>query len=334
MKGKILMLGMTAGLLPPASAQSSVTLYGLLDAGYVYQKTDGYKDRHAIDSGNVSGSRWGLRGSEDLGNGLTALFLLEGGVDIDTGTQAQGGSLFGRWAYVGLRGGFGEVRLGLHRNFGYDWGAAEASPFGAAWSNAAAGRTLGYRSGDFGPNGGRLQNSAFYVSPSFGGFQAGVGYSFSANADEQAGTKNNNRVLSAGLRYRNGPLRGALTYEKLRATEQIATRKDASNLQAALNYDFGPLRLYGAYGRVEDGNGGIFAGHDKVDSYTVGASIPVGKGSILTSWQKAKQARVDGHALAYLHPLSKRTDLYGFYNKLTDDDVDTRQVSFGVRHRF
>jgi predicted porin len=247
--------------------------------------------------------------------------------------------LFGRWAYLGLRGEFGEVRLGLHRNLGYDWGASEASPFGASWSNAAATRTLGYGSGDFGPNSGRLKNSAFYLSPTFAkGFQAGAGISVSADATEAGGNDNNNRVSSVGLRYRNGALRGALTYEKLHAKSGNA--KDASNLQFGLNYDFGSLRLYGAYGRVDDGNKGIFAGHDKVDSYTVGARIPIGKGSLLTSWQEAKQAKRNGYALGYLHPLSKRTDLYGFFNRLADDDdarkihENTRQISFGVMHRF
>jgi predicted porin len=342
---KILLIYTAAALVSTgALAQSDTRVYGLIDIGYAHTRTDERNAKsirtNAIDSGNVSGSRWGVSGSEDLGNGLKAFFLLEGGFEADSGEIAQGGALFGRWAYLGLRGGFGEVRMGLHRNLGYDWGASEASPFGASWSNAAATRTLGYGSGDFGPNSGRLKNAVFYLSPTFAkGFQAGVGTSVSAEASESGSDSNNNRVSSVGLRYRNGAIRGALTYEKLRA-KSGGSAKDASNLQLGLNYDFGFLRLYGAYGRVVDGNKGIFAGHDKVDSYTVGARVPVGKGSLLTSWQRARQAERDGYALGYLYPLSKRTEFYGFFSRLKDDDdtrkihEDTRQISLGVMHRF
>jgi len=85
-----------------AHAQSSVTLYGLVDAGITYTNNVGGSGRVALVSGNISGSRFGLRGSEDLGGGLKTIFVLENGFNVNNGTLGQGGRMFGRQAYVGL----------------------------------------------------------------------------------------------------------------------------------------------------------------------------------------------------------------------------------------
>ena len=85
-----------------AHAQTSVTLYGLIDAGITYTNNVGGSSRVALASGNISGSRFGLRGTEDLGGGLKALFVLENGFNVNNGTLGQGGRMFGRQAYVGL----------------------------------------------------------------------------------------------------------------------------------------------------------------------------------------------------------------------------------------
>src|SRR5471032_203795 len=86
----------------PVFAQSSVTLYGILDAGFVYTNNSGGQKQYALNSGNVQGDRWGLRGTEDLGGGLSTIFVLEDGFSITKGTLGQGGDEFGRQAYVGV----------------------------------------------------------------------------------------------------------------------------------------------------------------------------------------------------------------------------------------
>lgn len=83
-------------------AQSSVTLYGIIDVGLVFNNNAGGQKQYFMSSGNIQGSRWGLRGTEDLGGGLSALFVLENGFSVNNGRLAQGGDEFGRQAYVGL----------------------------------------------------------------------------------------------------------------------------------------------------------------------------------------------------------------------------------------
>lgn len=100
---------------------SSVTLYGIADAGVSYQShvqsVPGQGGSlFGVTSGGLSGSRWGIRGVEDLGGGLKGIFVLESGFNIDTGTSAQGNRLFGRQSYVGLQGDFGAVTLGRQQN--------------------------------------------------------------------------------------------------------------------------------------------------------------------------------------------------------------------------
>src|SRR5690606_21611484 len=113
----------TAGLAGAAQAESSVTLYGLIDLGYMNDHDDAKGTSQGIDSGNESGSRWGIKGEEDLGDGLKAVFQLESGFNADNGTSAQSGRLFGRWAYVGLKSDtLGELRLGRQWVLGREWG--------------------------------------------------------------------------------------------------------------------------------------------------------------------------------------------------------------------
>ncbi len=100
-------LGLFSGLV---SAQSSVTMYGVVDVAV--ERVKGATSLTRVTSGQQQGSRWGLRGSEDLGGGLKALFVLETGFNADTGTLGQGGRMFGRQSFVGLGGGWGAVRLG------------------------------------------------------------------------------------------------------------------------------------------------------------------------------------------------------------------------------
>ena len=95
-----------------ASAQSNVTVYGIIDASIAHSQSEAAPSKLSIDSGNWYGSRLGFRGSEDLGDGLSAIFQLENGFSVDTGNLGQSGRLFGRHAWVGLKGSLGMLRVG------------------------------------------------------------------------------------------------------------------------------------------------------------------------------------------------------------------------------
>src|SRR5579863_10710932 len=111
--------GMGAALCGNVAAQSRVTLYGLLDSGVSYSSrvAPSGGSRFSVDSGDLQQSRWGMRGTEDLGGGLKALFILEGGFSVANGTAGQGGLPLGRTTVVGLEGPFGTVELGRRKDF-------------------------------------------------------------------------------------------------------------------------------------------------------------------------------------------------------------------------
>ncbi|WP_246288367.1 porin [Achromobacter pestifer] len=314
-----------------AAETSAVTLYGLVDLGMTYERKNGESSLRQ-KSGNQSGSRWGLRGAEDLGNGYKAVFRLESGFNANNGTEAQG-RMFGRWAYVGLAGDFGEVRLGRQWVYGFEW-AAVGSPFGSGWGQSSNNASLGYNDGDFGA-GGRVNNAVFYTTPNMGGLQAGLGYSFEAHDGSAFATDAHDRVLTAGLRYTKGPIATALTYERLNPNAAQPGKKIATNLQAAGSYDFEWVKVHATYGNLRNANTGPSAGYDRVNSFIGGVSVPVGKsGTVLASYQRATSSDITGWALGYQYDLSKRTNLYAYANRLDIRESHTLQTSIGIRHLF
>jgi len=338
-------LASLAGVASMAHAESSVELYGLVDMGYMNDHDETRGTGQSIDSGNESGSRWGIRGVEDLGDGLKAVFQLESGFNGDDGTSAQDDRLFGRWAYVGLRSDtFGELRLGRQWVLGREWGG-EATPFSIAWSRSGLGTTFGYNDGDFGASG-IASNMVMWRSPKFlGGLQGAVGYSYAMDGPEEFGNSNNDRVLTAGLRYARGPVRVALTYEHLYADQNRTFGggkpvQNATNWQLGGSYDFEVVRIYAGAGRISDASRGPARGMDKDYAWTTGVRVPVGAGAFLASWQQTTNSKVQAWAVGYQYDLSKRTDLYAFLNhsetrdQETGEDASRRQISVGIRHRF
>ncbi|RQR63208.1 porin [Burkholderia sp. Bp9002] len=186
-----------------AHAQSSVTLYGIVDAGIAYvhnaQNANGGNASNLVKfgSGNLSGSRWGLRGTEDLGGGLAALFQLENGFNIGTGALGQGQREFGRKAIVGLsHNTYGTVTLGRQYDPVVDLvqGLTEDNYFGGVFSTP--GDLDNY------DNSLRVSNSVKYTSPLISGFQFAALYGFGG----VAGATGSGRTYSFGLSYANGPL--------------------------------------------------------------------------------------------------------------------------------
>lgn len=343
-RAALLSMAALTGLAAGAHAESEVTLYGLIDLGYMYDHVDGKGTSQSIDSGNVSGSRWGIKGVEDLGNGLKAIFQLESGFNADNGTSGQSGRLFGRWAYVGLQSPtLGEIRLGRQWVLGREWGGV-ATPFSIAWSRSGMGTTFGYNDGDFGSSG-IADNMVMWRSSKLHGFEAAVGYSFQVNGDQEFGTGNNNRVVTAGIRYRRGPLRVALTYDHLyvdrrKVSGQANPAGDTTNWQLGASYDFEVVRIHAGAGRISDANKGPAKNVDKDYAWTAGVRVPIGPGALLASWQQTTNSKIKVYAVGYEYDLSKRTDLYAFFNHSdtrdakTDEDIGQRQISVGVRHRF
>lgn len=180
-----------------AHAQSNVTLYGSIDASINYVSNQGGAHSFQAQNGMINGSRWGMKGTEDLGGGTSAIFQLENGFNLFTGKLGQGAREFGRQAWVGLKDNrLGSLTLGrqydptiwylaVHTG-GFTGGTAFAHPF----DNDNMGNSF------------RIDNSVMYTSPSWSGLSMRTMYAFS----NQAGAAAANRAYSAGLGYENGPL--------------------------------------------------------------------------------------------------------------------------------
>lgn len=230
---------------PAASAADTVQLYGLIDAG-VQVLNHGPKDgsRLGMASGNLNGSRWGLRGNEDLGNGLKAVFTLEGGFDPDNGKALQGTRLFGRQAYVGLADrSMGTLTLGRQNTLMIDW----MSKFTPLQNATYGGKRIDPAFSD------RMDNAIKYGNK-FGGLSVGAYYSFGWNNEQSWSDKNTGRMIGAGLRYQQGGLDAAVLFHTKRADAPRAPA-DSSNREdrvlGALSYDFGGVTLYGGYRWLE-----------------------------------------------------------------------------------
>ncbi|MGN6457360.1 MAG: porin [Achromobacter mucicolens] len=375
MKKTLLAAALLAGFAGVAQAETSVTLYGIIDTGLGYNKISGGTDaqngsRFGMINGVQNGSRWGLRGSEDLGDGLRAVFQLESGFDSGNGTSAQGGRLFGRQATVGLASdSWGQLDFGRQTNIASKY-FGSIDPFGAGFGQANIGVGMSAA------NTQRYDNMVMYQTPSFSGFQFGVGYSFSA--DDTKGsetgfkTADNTRAITTGLRYVNGPLNVALSYDQLNASNRLPTAStDATPRMYALggSYDFEVVKLALAYARTTDGwfagqgtatstiGGGsssvnfgnnLFADGFKANSYLVGLSAPIGGASnIFGSWQRVDpsndkltgdDSNMNIYSLGYTYDLSKRTNLYAYGSYAKNyaflDGLKSTAVGVGVRHRF
>ncbi len=222
-----------------AFAQGSVTLYGLVDAGIDYTSNVGGRSTWQMASGFAQGSRWGLKGTEDLGGGYSALFQLENGFNVNSGTLAQGGRAFGRQAYVGLGGTrFGTLTLGRQYDSVVDYlapttanGSWGVYPFSHPLDNDNTGNTF------------RVNNTVKYASPDFAGFSFGGTYGFSNDTNFA-----NNRQWSIGAQYEHGGLLVGAAF--LNANNPGATPggaiAGAGSVGADANFVSTRLRIFGA----------------------------------------------------------------------------------------
>ncbi len=333
MKKSLIALAALATVATAAQAQS-VTLYGIIDSGYLNVSKTGATTAttstgslNALASGALATNRWGLKGSEDLGGGLKANFLLEAELTSDDGAGST--PFFKRGSWVQLENASGSVTLGRQNRLDY---AAVASndPFGAA--NVGGFVSAGYLGGKAVAAGDiRPDNAVTVQTAKINGLSVAYQHAFG----EVAGGASKSRVQSANIDY---------TIGKFRANYSYAQTNDAANGSGSTkgnfffaSYDFGVVKPH--YGYVETTKVGTGAGiKNKVNMY--GLSAPVNaKVTAMVGYYDHKNANhTDGkdgqsYSAGALYSLSKRTTLYALYAK---SDVDSGTVlavaNLGAQH--
>ena len=321
-----------------AMAQSSVTLYGVADAAVTY--VNGLDNWTGLDSGANKTSRLGFRGVEDLGGGLKANFVLEGGFNLDAGDGKSGGATdsgfqFKRQSTVGLAGNFGEVRLGRELTAAYN-ATARYDVFGSVgiahsqlWDED--GKTRVTRTFDdryhYTTNQ-RVSNAITYVSPDFSGFKVAANYGFG----EVAGKNSDGRYFGGGLTYDNGPLSLGLGAERMNKGDGAAMQAQASNDITAWSlggsYDLGVAKLLAAYRQSTAKDVAILGATSDLKNrgYMLAVTAPVGPGLVRAAYNRY-EAKFDGEkgvtdqfGLGYVYNLSKRTSVYGTYAYIKNKD--------------
>ncbi|TCK36448.1 putative porin [Paraburkholderia sp. BL8N3] len=267
-----------------AHAQGSVTLYGIIDAGVTYvtnaATATGHDDLFKYGDGVAQGSRWGLRGSEDLGGGMKAIFILESGFSSGDGTFQQGGAEFGRQAYAGVtKDGIGSVTLGRQYSFSTDFLGANYT----MGSQTPAGN-YAYHINDVDQlTSSRINNAIKFSSANFSGFTFGAMYGFSNQAGAFAGspttttagttTQGSSSAYSFGLNYAAGPFGIGAAYTNIRFPNGATPAFSVS----IANVNTGGLRdleTYGVGTRYAIGSGLVWANwtHTKFEPVTAGTS--------------------------------------------------------------
>ena len=298
-----------------AMAQSSVTLFGIVDTGVGYidnggnevaGSTAGQNKYGMTTSGNAT-SRLGFRGVEDLGGGLKAGFWLEGQIDGDDGNAA--GFNFKRRSTLSLMGGFGEVRLGRDMTPGY-------SKFISydLFGQVGMGQFLGWSSKLYGADVGgvRADNMLSYYTPNFGGFTAGVSYGFG----EDTASSKTNRYVGGYVAFDNGPISVALAMDKNNGNLPTTPAVNGDRTQVSLggSYDFGMLKASALVQKVEF-EPTVGTGKVKFDNWALGLSAPVGPGTVKAQYAsydlKDSSNEAQQLSVGYVYDLSKRTAVYG-----------------------
>jgi predicted porin len=291
-----------------ALAQSSVTLFGIVDVNVRNVKQGGVSQSSMGQDGTAS-SRIGFRGVEDLGGGMSASFWLEGALDPDTGTS--GGLTFQRRSTVSLSGGFGEIRLGrdytptfwnhtVYDPFGTNGVGSSVNTFGALGSGA----TTVVRAND----------AISYFTPNLSGFQAQIQYAF-----KEAQTDNTpNEYAGVRLTYSAGPLSAALATASEGSAAANVNAFKRTNL--GVSYDLGFVKPMFQYtiGKFET-NAGV---DQEVKHMMIGATAPVGPGLLKASYVRSSYDNFAGDAnqfaIGYEYGLSKRTALYANYSRISN----------------
>jgi predicted porin len=368
MKKTLIALAALGAMAGAAQAQSTVTIYGLLDANIGSFKTNVVTapgtvqslTQTKIDSGGLNGSRWGIRVSEDIGGGMAVIGNLESGFNIDTGASAQGGLLFGRRANVGISSGFGTVTIGRNTS-SYDDVAADHAMMGAtifdpsntnngpAATPAGALSLVGRNTTWVGYNT-RFNNSIKYVSPNFSGFSGSVMYAF---GEDKTTANSASKSVSANLKYANGPLLVSGGYQSETAVGSVGslgagTKPALENTLLNVAYDFGVAKVGAGFNRAKfkDIAPGTSLAAQK--EWSLSVAVPLGATTISAGYAQSKGddlGKSTGYGIQALYSLSKRTTLYAGaqstknYDQLlaafaVNNSARTTTYATGIRHTF
>ncbi|MDB5992357.1 MAG: porin [Herbaspirillum sp.] len=366
LKKSLLALSVLGTVSGAVSAQTNITLYGIADAGMDYD-TGKYVGGSvwAVRSGQQNSSRFGIKGSEDLGGGLSTSFVLENGFQLNDGSLKYGASattprLFGRQAWISLDGGFGSVKVGRQYSSMY-FALGAFDPFGISTA-ANAQNLFGYGVDALDPIS-RSDNTVSYTTPTIGGLSGLAGYKFGATPGSA-----NTSTKFLGVTYANGPLLAMASYQNadgvnfsgfgapsalgaivaqtsLGAVANTTTGTKVDTGVAGASYDFGVAKLALAYGATK----ASAVGDVRMNNYLVGVTVRAGTGSVLSSWNRSHVKDISGgvtnmYSLGYKYPMSKMTDLYAYsaytrngsgvrLNALVNGASDF-EYQFGIQHRF
>ena len=328
-----------------AFAQSSVTLYGRIDASVASQETKntGFVAGVTTDpgiqirSGAHTGSRWGLRGSEDLGGGLKAIFTLEQGFNIDTGAASVAANQFHRQAFVGLGGGFGTLTVGRqydivdnlygkYDSMGYSGYGAMNYVFNVGCAAAGIG------SGGTGDCIARQNNSVMYSTPAMGGFNLSAMWAPGEN--RVPGVTSAGKMYGLMASYANGPIDIGGGWQSNKATGAAAA---TTNYLIGGSYD---LKVAKLFAEIEGGKNKVANGQDT--GFQIGAVIPLGAPSLMVSYARenqkiagARRSQATAFSAMGHYPLSKRTYVYAAYLRGETDPTAAgiptqKQQNYGV----
>jgi len=337
---KVLTTALLATFAGAAHAQSSVTLYGIIDAGISYANHSGSASQKIFkyDDGVAQGSRWGMRGAEDLGGGLKAIFVLEGGFSSANGTASQGGALFGRQAFVGLsKDNIGALTFGRQYSFSTDY-------LGGAYSNG--GNTVAgnyaYHINDIDQlTSSRINNSVKFSSANFYGLTFGAMYGFSNQAGAfggaptvTGGATGSSRTYSFGANYAYGPFSLGAAYTDIKfparstpafplnlanfnpgtITSGPATIRDLRTFGVGGRYTLGPATLWALYTNtllqpIALGST-AYTAYDAGAKYAFTQALSLALGYSYMHLSGASNGHWNQVDAALDYALSKRTDVY------------------------
>jgi len=365
MQKKIIALAVAAMASGAAFAQSTnVQIYGVVDMYYGQSSASGNpaaKSVRALQNGGLSGSRIGFRGTEDLGNGLKALFTLEYGLAPDVGAGSWTG--VARQSFLGLSGNFGTVLAGRLQTQGYNFaakydamGAGALSPVGQlSDNNTGAGIGLSISARDAL---GRQDNSFAYVLPTFvEGLTLSAVYSFGTggeNVKTNAAGTDPQDIYGVAAEYDRGPLSVGFVHHNV---NDFGGAKGTDQTENAIGvaYNFGVAKLFASYQTSKTET----AAADIVDArlWNIGARVPVGAaGSVGLAYatfkdkEPASALKAKSWAIDYQYSLSKRTTAYAGYSRVSNGNGNAynllnlgavpaaggkeSQVIVGMRHTF
>jgi predicted porin len=323
---------------PAAFAQSSVTIYGIVDLDGQY--LSGHSKQVLVTSGGQSGSRLGFKGTEDLGSGYFADFVLEGGLNVDTGSSGQGGALFGRQAFGALRTPFGNASAGRQYSSIYtqtgDFSEFANTSIGATTaviggfaggyepirgSSSSATTTSTATGSELNGSPARVNNSFRYTTPTFGGVKASVLY----GAGEVVGGTEGTRLFDYSLRYTGYGLDAFVSYvddKAGNATNVLNSRTNVGTTTISAMYTIDAFKVMGGFMNVndkrpadQDGKGFWLGGDYKLGQHVFRAQWVENKPNAKTT----TLGKTDAIGVGYEFDFSKRTDLYTSFTHFKND---------------